>query len=113
MMQHSDLDGMNLSLVSGLLHIAAATVVSTGRTVSVGGIHYFIPPWSVGKVGNAPIPDDDNLLPITVVNTATMSFNDSSLSDVLVNSLERDDVIQEEFLKGMLLDSVTLSSKLR
>ncbi|KAJ6785670.1 hypothetical protein PWT90_00963 [Aphanocladium album] len=95
---------MMLLLAASLLHVAAVAaskVVSTGSTVSVGTIHYFVPPWSVGKVG-APIEDNDGLLPVTVVNAKT-SVNASRLSEITKNFLESDDVIQQDFLKVVYL----------
>ncbi|EGX95718.1 glutamyl-tRNA(Gln) amidotransferase [Cordyceps militaris CM01] len=98
---------MNFSLVAGLLHIATVTatrVVSTGSTVKVGSIHYFVPPWYVGKVGNADVAEGDDLQPVTVINTKTASLNESTLSQVTKLFLESDDVINQEFLKGMSLE---------
>lgn len=96
---------MKPSLLAVLLRIATATtaqVVSTGRTVSVGGIHYFVPPWCVGTISGAPVAEGDALLPVTVVNTKSASLNGSALSQITKDFLTNDDVIQNEFLKGVL-----------
>ncbi|KAJ3474472.1 hypothetical protein NLG97_g9830 [Lecanicillium saksenae] len=95
---------MKLSLAVSLLHIAsaaAAKVVSKGSTVILGDIHYFVPPWSAGNVGDAPVTDED-LLPVTVVNAKT-PFNASGLSEITENFLNSDDVIQNDFLKVVYL----------
>lgn len=104
---------MNFSLVAGLLHIATVTatrVVSTGSTVKVGSIHYFVPPWYVGKVGNADVAEGDDLQPVTVINTKTASLNESTLSQVTKLFLESDDVINQEFLKVVYLVGQSASS---
>ncbi|KAK8149027.1 hypothetical protein G3M48_008390 [Beauveria asiatica] len=90
---------------TGLLHIAAtvaARVLSTGSSVDVGDIHYFVPPWYVGKV-DAPIAQEDGLLPVTVVNAQSEAFDASSLYQITKNFLKDDDVIQQEFLKVIYL----------
>ena len=96
---------MKPSLVTALLHIATATtaqVVSTGRTINVGGIHYFVPAWCVGTISDAPVAEGDALLPVTIVNTKSASLNGSALSQITKDFLANDDVIQDEFLKGVL-----------
>lgn len=96
---------MKLSLLAVLLHTATATtaqVVSTGRTVSVGGIHYFVPAWCVATISGAPVAEGDALLPVTLVNTKSAFLNGSALSQITKDFLANDDVLQDEFLKGVL-----------
>ncbi|KAM0668018.1 hypothetical protein ACQRIT_000516 [Beauveria bassiana] len=97
---------MKLLLVAGLLHIAtaaAARVLSTGSSVDVGDIHYFVPPWYVGKLDDAPIVEEDGLLPVTVVNAQSEGFDASLLYQITQSFLKDDDVIQQEFLKVIYL----------
>ncbi|TQV93052.1 glutamyl-tRNA(Gln) amidotransferase [Cordyceps javanica] len=94
---------MKVLRLLGQLHLVAATttrVISTGSTVVIGGIHYFVPPWQAGKVSNTPVADADGLVPVTVVNTRAESLSESHLSQITENFLNNDDVIQKDFLKG-------------
>ncbi|OAA56025.1 glutamyl-tRNA(Gln) amidotransferase [Cordyceps fumosorosea ARSEF 2679] len=103
---------MKLLLVTVLLRVTAATaaqVTSTGRTVSVGDIHYFVPPWYVGKVVTSPAIDADDLVPVTVVNVNSASFGEASLAQTRNDFLQKDDVIQDEFFRGMFYKIITMN----
>lgn len=85
----------------------SATVASTGFTVSLGDVPYFLPPKVVATV---KIPQDVNNLfgtgmfvPLTVVKS--LGYGSIDLSGVAATYLEEDDVFQEGFLESMFASS--------
>jgi hypothetical protein len=98
-----------LSLVAILAASAACTLTTTGRTVNLNGIPYYIPPTSVGSVelsrgpiwpgffGGPKSPSLGNgLLPMTVV-TGPSGFDAQSVANGFASA---DDVWQSGFLQG-------------
>lgn len=76
---------------------SSAKLIATGRTVSVGDVNYFVPPWTVGSLADATGVED--LTPVTLVNAGTL-LSDASLSQITSGFLALDDVLSEGFLKG-------------
>jgi hypothetical protein len=98
-----------LSLVAILAASASSTLTTTGRTVNLNGIDYYIPPTSVGSVelsrgpiwpgffGGPKSPSLGNgLLPMTVV-TGPSGFDAQSVANAFATA---DDVWQSGFLQG-------------
>ena len=81
----------------------AQNIVSTGRTVTVDEISFYVPPSPVGVVnGDIPLPEDDDfgLVPLTVIQTNNTNLTCEGFSDLKNELLQTDDVVQEAFLKG-------------
>lgn len=89
-----------------LLHILVASFVravsfqSTGSTVILGNIPYFVPPFSVGLIGfdslSSQVLSVNGLIPITIAGDASRA---SQLVQDFTNS---DDVFSEGFLQGII-----------
>jgi hypothetical protein len=101
-----------LSLLTILATSASSTLTTTGRTVNLNGVAYYIPPASVGTVelsrgpiwpgffGGPKTPALGNgLLPMTVV-TGPSGFDAQSVANGFATA---DDVWQAGFLQGMLI----------
>ena len=86
-----------------------ASVTSTGSTVELNGISYFVPshPFTSipGTLDVASLvgskPTDSSWVPITVVKPSTQSFGISELQDVFKTYRETDDVWSSDFLAGL------------
>ena len=87
----------SLSIVSFAVLGAQAAVSSTGFTVSLTDVDYFLPPKPVARIAGCEnlqsLFEDDTFAPFTVLSGS------SSLS----RFAEGDDVWQEGFLEGMNL----------
>ncbi|KAI9663804.1 MAG: hypothetical protein M1821_007294 [Bathelium mastoideum] len=90
----------------------AITFASTGSTVELNGIPYYIPPTSVGK-----LPIDQNLsnqisagyglLPLTVIKTNGSSYSSVNLQSTVNNYIASDDVFQTGFLNVIYVESAS------
>lgn len=81
------------------LHPASAyAFFSTGTTVNLNGVAYFVPPDAVGRVsGNvANAPGDFGLLPVTLVNSN--SYLRLAQLEALIDGFSEVDVFQHGFL---------------
>lgn len=93
---------MKLSLLALAAGAFAQSLVSTGRTVTLDTVAYYIPPQPVATVtGNIPIPNDDlDLLPLTFLNTNATEITAQGVH-LLKNYLQqKDDVLRPAFLSG-------------
>lgn len=96
-----------LSLIAALLAtvgIALASLVHTGTTVELCGIHYYIPRQSVAKIGK---PSHDLFhgslfRPITVIETAAAILGKGQIEDFEAEFSHKDDVFQRDFMEGKL-----------
>jgi hypothetical protein len=91
--------GLLASVFAGVC--AAAMVKGTGLTVEMGGVEYFLPPGSVGRIEVEELKTSfrgQPFVPITVVDETTYSAQD--LEAVASKYLAEDDVFQTEFLEG-------------
>ena len=81
-----------------------AAVSSTGFTVSLGYVSYFLPPGSVATVSvinelKASFEDNGPFVPITVVESTEQGAQE--ISSIATKYLAQDDVFQLGFLEGM------------
>jgi len=90
-------------IVSALLYrlplIHAASVLSTGSTVALNNVYYYIPSDPVASIAwhkglTRPL---SGFAPLTVVTTGASSYAASDLSATLTKYSEEDDVFQEAF----------------
>jgi hypothetical protein len=86
---------------------ALTSVTSTGFTVSLDDVYYYLPPYSVAAV-TIPQGLSDSLGPgtfaaVTVVSTADAGFGAAELSAVESNFTSMDDVWQSGFLEVLYL----------
>jgi hypothetical protein len=88
---------ISLQITAGV----ARNIVSTGRTVNVDEISFYVPPSPVGVVnGDIALPKDDfELLPLTVLQTNNTKLTCEAFLDLKDELLQADDVLQEAFLK--------------
>ncbi|KAF2654919.1 glutamyl-tRNA amidotransferase [Lophiostoma macrostomum CBS 122681] len=85
-----------------------AAVSSTGYTVSLTDISYFIPPKPVGKIS---IPEslsdkfsNGPFVPLTVFTPGTTTFTAADISTLTAQYLAADDVFQEGFLEVIYVE---------
>lgn len=99
------------SIVSAiLLGFTFADLVSEGSTISLNGIPYYIPGTPYASEPSLKVQAScnsttvlDGLVPVTVVTTSSVFFNQVELQKTLEGFKESDDVWQAGFLSGMLL----------
>jgi hypothetical protein len=92
-----------LALIPSVL----AAVSTTGYTVSLADVAYFIPPKAVGKISfTGSLSEKFNngaFVPLTVFTPATANFAAADASALTAQYLAEDDVFQEGFLDGMIV----------
>ena len=95
-----------LSVLATLTSICRAIAFSsTGSTVELNGIPYYVPPNSVAKLqidqnlSNAASLNA-GLLPLTVVKTNGTTYQNNDLQRTVESYLASDDVFQTGFLTG-------------
>lgn len=91
-----------LSVALLLCSTTSAAVASTGSTVTLNDVAYFLPPKVVAtvSVGNIwRLFDDVTFLPFTVVKG--IDYTVAELTRAIAKYLEEDDVFQEGFLEGV------------
>jgi hypothetical protein len=94
--------------LSGFLATAfALNLTSTGSTVELNGIPYYIPGRPFASLPNLKppkLPGVESLLgglvPVTVVGTASANFNVRGLEKTIQEFSQKDDVWGEGFLSG-------------
>ena len=84
----------------------AVKFLSTGSTVELNGVPYYVPPTSVGRLSIGPtlsnaIATSAGLLPLTIIKTNGSGYSSSDLQSTVDNFLSSDDVFQTDFLNGM------------
>lgn len=98
---------LNLLVLVALAQIfhVQATLSTTGFTVNLNGVSYFVPPKSVGSVPSRgrryPQPGYGSFTPITVVTTNMTSYKQQDFSATLAGFKKTDDVYQDGFSSGM------------
>jgi hypothetical protein len=80
------------------------SLISTGTTVSLDGIAYYLPSDPVVRI---PLPrafskffNSVDFVPVTVANTNKKSFGATDLENLVTTFSSSDDVFQSGFLKG-------------
>ena len=90
-----------LGIASLIVTNAQAAVSSTGFTVSLTDIDYFLPPKPVAKISRCDelqsMFEDDLFVPFTVVNAKGYGIDVASLTA----GYNKDDVWQAGFMEGM------------
>ncbi|MCJ1309334.1 hypothetical protein MMC25_002993 [Agyrium rufum] len=103
---------MAKSLVVSLLGFAglaaASNLVSTGSTLTVNDIPYYVPaaPLTTLSVRNGllrSLPSAAGFVPLTVISTTSLTFSQASLESVISNFTASDDVFQSAFAEAVYL----------
>jgi hypothetical protein len=97
---------MNVAILGLFLSTVKAAVSSTGFTVSLTDVSYFIPPDSVAEISvtedlKAAFSVSWPFVPFTVINSS--SYSAAEISSVAARYLAEDDVLQAGFLESMLM----------
>ena len=94
-----------LFIVCALLYGVLAygeSIVSTGRTLVLNGIHYYVTPMTVGKVsGWSHDSSFQDLSPITAINLDSSTFGANELEQFKQDFTNVDDVFNTDFLQGI------------
>ncbi|UNI13623.1 hypothetical protein JDV02_000348 [Purpureocillium takamizusanense] len=79
--------------------------VSTGSTVQLNGIPYYIPPSPIGHVEvQLPVTSDGpDPLPITIINSVAKTFGSADLESIKTQFSRLDDVFQPGFLNALYI----------
>ena len=91
---------------------AQASIQQTGRTLTLSGIPYFVPPSPVSALhdalalATAAQSASDGLVPFSVIPTSKQNFDEVALNDTVAAWLSKDDVWSMDFLTGLFF-SVT------
>ena len=88
------------------LSAAQASIQSTGRTLTLGGISYFVPPSPVSALHDALAlavakKSSGELIPFSVIPTSKTVFDQNALQATIDTWSAKDDVWSESFLAGM------------
>ena len=99
---------MLLVLLAAVSNIGVTQFISTGMTVVLNDIPYYIPAAPVATVHISPNQlnagsSAAGLVPLTVVETTSLTFSQSDLETVISNYSASDDVFQTGFLQGRYL----------
>ncbi|KAI0767056.1 amidase signature enzyme [Fomes fomentarius] len=98
-----------LSLFGLVFTLPAVEAQSTGRTLTLGEISYFVPPFPVSALRDtralsvAKKSALDGLVPFSVVPTSKPHFDGTALQDTVDAWTAKDDVWSKQFLKGVYL----------
>jgi hypothetical protein len=99
-----------LALIPSVL----AAVSTTGYTVSLADVAYFIPPKAVGKISfTGSLSEKFNngaFVPLTVFTPATANFAAADASALTAQYLAEDDVFQEGFLDVIFAEGIASSA---
>ena len=94
-------------LGTGLRAVSAAeaSIQSTGRTLTLGGISYFVPPSPVSALRDTLAlavvkKSSGQLIPFSVIPTSKTVFDQNALQATIDTWIEKDDVWSESFLAG-------------
>ena len=95
-----------VAFVALALGLRAVEAQSTGRTLVLGGIPYFVPPTPVSALRDvialsiAAKSASDGLDPFSVIPTSKTPFDGTALQQTVDEWSARDDVWSKEFLTG-------------
>ena len=99
---------MVLGLLAAVCNVCTAQIllISTGMTVVLNDIPYYIPASPVATIQIRPNQiiagsSAAGLVPLTVVETTSLTFNQSDLAAIIANYTASDDVFQAGFLEGI------------
>lgn len=79
-----------------------AAAASSGATVTLGGLPYFIPPSPSAqlKLGSAALKSSSSWIPFTFFDASTAKFTDGDFSSTVSKFQSSDDVWSPSFLSG-------------
>ncbi|RSM08741.1 hypothetical protein CEP52_004499 [Fusarium oligoseptatum] len=82
--------------------VTAYSFSTTGMTLQLNGIPYYVPPDAVGKLPSTVFEVDENIgmLPITVLSTSEQSLSLEDVNDITAAFSKTDDVYQPGFAQG-------------
>lgn len=82
--------------------VSAYSFLTTGTTMQLNGISYYVPPHAVGKVPRDvfEVNESIGLLPITVLNTHEQSLSLDDVNNITATFSKTDDVYQLGFSQG-------------
>ena len=88
---------------------SAAVLASTGSTIDLGGIPYYVPSKPFGAVPGTFFTQtlgigqstDTQLIPVTVVKSGSTSYNTAELQNILKTFDYNDDIWTTDFLQGL------------
>ncbi len=95
-----------LALAFQAVGAAQVTTQDTGRTLTLGGVSYFVPPSPVSALHDvsalsvAAKSASNGLVPFSVIPTSKLIFDGSALEETVNEWADRDDVWSKEFLTG-------------
>ena len=97
---------MNAAILGLFFPAVKAAVSSTGFTVSLTDVSYFVPPDSVATISvtedlKAAFSISWPFVPFTIIKST--GYSAAEISSVVAKYLTEDDVIQAGFLEGMLM----------
>ncbi|RDX49271.1 amidase signature enzyme [Lentinus brumalis] len=96
-----------LALAFQAVGAAQVTTQDTGRTLTLGGVSYFVPPSPVSALHDvsalsvAAKSASNGLVPFSVIPTSKLIFDGSALQETVNEWADRDDVWSKEFLTGI------------
>ncbi len=89
--------------VSGAAQVA---IQDTGRTLTLGGVSYFVPTFPVSALHDssslsvAAKSASNGLVPFSVIPNSESIFDGGALQDIVQDWSTKDDVWSKEFLRG-------------
>lgn len=86
----------------GASTLLANRVVSTGQTVTLDGIPYFVPPDPFATISLPKGLDLNGFSVLTVFKPDSLPFGEEELEDAVDHYLRQDDVFTTSFLQGIL-----------
>ena len=95
-----------VALICLFLGLRVVEAQSTGRTLVLGGLPYFVPPTPVSALRDghtlsiAAKIASDGLVPFSVIPTSKTPFDGTALQQTVDDWSARDDVWSKEFLTG-------------
>lgn len=96
-----------IAAVALLAQCAAAKMTAMGLTMAINDVAYHVPVESVGKLspcaGLQGVSGSYNLTPITIFDVPPADCTAESLSQLVADYLEKDDVFNQGFLQGVYL----------
>lgn len=94
--------GASLSLWHG---VGAASSTTNAMIITVNDASYYVGSATNSSIPSSLVPEslssENQMVPITIVDTSASEFTDTSLADATSFNLANDDVFNKGFLQGM------------
>ncbi|KAF4997622.1 hypothetical protein FDECE_12040 [Fusarium decemcellulare] len=93
------------------LLVTAYAFSTTGATLQLNGIPYYVPPDPVGEVPSSVFRVEPSVgfLPITILNTNGSSLTVEDVHSIATSFSKQDDVFQDGFLQGLYVQQLDVS----